>query len=74
MFLFDMTELVEAVEHELAMSRGKPGDKEKLRALMEQFDRKSGQLERYEHLDPNAAYTRNLVATDNRSYALIVLC
>jgi cysteine dioxygenase len=72
--LLDMTELVEAVEHEMAMSGGKLGDKDTLRALMEQFDGKSEHFERYEHLDPNAAYTRNLVATDNRSYALIVLC
>ena len=41
---------------------------------MEQFEGKSEQFSDYVHEDENSAYTRNLVATDNRTFALIVLC
>ena len=69
----DMAHLVDAIEDEMACCGGKPQDKEALRKIMEHFEGREDQFEDYMHVDGSESYTRNLVATDNRSFALILL-
>jgi len=42
--------------------------------LFHQLDLTKEEWHRYEHWNPDKAYTRNLVATDNKTFTLMLLC
>jgi cysteine dioxygenase len=72
--LLCLADLVDEIESELEAHGGVAKDKDKLKSIMERFDGEASESEDYEFFDDDANYTRNLVATDGRTYALIVLC
>jgi len=72
--LLDLEGLVDAIEGELAVHGGFPKDKMKMVKIMERFTGDESEFEEYVHFDDDSKYTRNLVATDGRTYALLVLC
>jgi cysteine dioxygenase len=49
-------------------------NKEAVRTAMLAFDIDSKEWKRYEFWDDKKKYTRNLIATDNQTFALILLC
>ncbi|KAF1776252.1 RmlC-like jelly roll fold [Phytophthora cactorum] len=48
--------------------------KPKLQQLLEDFPVNMEELQRFAHFDPSRNYTRNLISTDNETYALMLLC
>ncbi|KAF4323229.1 hypothetical protein BBO99_00003051 [Phytophthora kernoviae] len=67
--------LVETLERELERDpqiamKNKP----KLQKLLEDFPVNMTELQRFAHFDPSRNYTRNLISTDNETYALMLLC
>ncbi|KAG6580397.1 Cysteine dioxygenase [Phytophthora cinnamomi] len=71
----DLAQLVETLEREL----GRDPDlaikhKPKLQQLLEDFPVNMTELQRFAHFDPSRNYTRNLISTDNETYALMLLC
>lgn len=72
--LLSLPDLVDEIESEIAAHGGKAKDKAKLKEIMERFNGNQSEFEDYQFFDDGSSYTRNLVATDGRTYALIVLC
>ncbi|EGZ29860.1 hypothetical protein PHYSODRAFT_476031 [Phytophthora sojae] len=71
----DLAQLVETLERELGRDpelaiKHKP----KLQQLLEDFPVNMEELQRFAHFDPSRNYTRNLISTDNETYALMLLC
>lgn len=71
----DLSQLVETLERELEVNpevaiKNKP----KLKKLLEDFPVNMKELKRFAHFDPSRNYTRNLISTDNETYALMLLC
>ncbi|KAG1688754.1 hypothetical protein DVH05_008758 [Phytophthora capsici] len=71
----DLAQLVETLERELGRDpeiaiKHKP----KLQKLLEDFPVNMEELQRFAHFDPSRNYTRNLISTDNETYALMLLC
>ncbi|CAI5743505.1 unnamed protein product [Hyaloperonospora brassicae] len=71
----DLTELVETLERELERDPELAiKDKTTIRQLLEDFPVNMNELQHFAHFDPSRNYTRNLISTDNESYALMLLC
>eukprot|EP00808_Paulinella_micropora_P024424 g36708.t1 len=49
-------------------------DKDRIRRAMQDWDHTSLEWKRYEFWDENKLYTRNLIATDNSTFTLMLLC
>eukprot|EP00456_Euglypha_rotunda_P026182 TRINITY_DN2111_c0_g1_i3.p1 TRINITY_DN2111_c0_g1~~TRINITY_DN2111_c0_g1_i3.p1 ORF type:complete len:141 (-),score=29.92 TRINITY_DN2111_c0_g1_i3:11-433(-) len=64
-------ELVEAIS--AATDSGKI-DKDKVRSALEKYSFDLKEWKRYEFWDDKKCYTRNLIATDNETFALMLLC
>jgi cysteine dioxygenase len=69
-----LVELVAQVSAEISAQGGVPDDKKALQAVMERFSGSQREFAKYAHFDRDQNYTRNLVATDGKTFALIVLC
>jgi cysteine dioxygenase len=65
-----LAELVQGLTDTL--SEGK--DMNRVRQLMESYDYELNEWRRFAFWDEKCNYTRNLVATDNRTFTLMVLC
>jgi len=63
--------LVEAIS---AATDGDKIDKEKVRTALEKYSYDLKEWKRYEFWDDKKCYTRNLIATDNETFALMLLC
>ncbi|OQS00826.1 calcineurin-like phosphoesterase [Thraustotheca clavata] len=73
----NLRELVAAIELELQYNNNESLDlsqKSKLQQFLAGYNCDMDELCRYVHFDPSRNYTRNLIATDNTTYALILLC
>ncbi|RLN57572.1 hypothetical protein BBJ28_00018331 [Nothophytophthora sp. Chile5] len=73
----DLAQLVETLERELERSPELPiKNKPKLQQLLEcvNFPVNMAELQQFAHFDPSRNYTRNLISTDNETYALMLLC
>ncbi|KAG7388937.1 Cysteine dioxygenase [Phytophthora pseudosyringae] len=71
----DLAQLVETLERELGQDpelaiKHKP----KLQQLLEDFPVDMEEMQRFAHFDSSRNYTRNLISTDNDTYALMLLC
>lgn len=71
----DLALLVETLERELEHEpdlaiKHKP----RLQRLLEEFPVNMDELQTFAHFDPSRNYTRNLISTDNETYALMLLC
>lgn len=70
-----MSELVDAIGKELAKQKEQgQRDVKKVHTLMEQYDASLNEWKRYAHFDETRSYTRNLIATDNENFTLMLLC
>ncbi|CAK4169316.1 unnamed protein product [Aphanomyces euteiches] len=70
-----LQELVDVIETEIHMNDGIPLHKKKdIQGALMAFDANMDDLKRYALFDPTRYYTRNLISTDNASYALMFLC
>jgi len=49
-------------------------DRQKVQNLMESYDADLNEWKRFEFWDEHKNYTRNLIATDNKTYTLMLLC
>lgn len=57
------------------MKNGKKGaDLEKVREALESYDTDLGEYKRYEYFDKSVPYTRNLIASNDTTFNLILLC
>ena len=70
-----MSELVDAVGKELE-KQAKAGarDVSRVHELMERYDASLNEWKRFAHFDETRCYTRNLIATDNKHFTLMLLC
>lgn len=67
--------LIEGIEKVLV--QGQPTElknRKEVKNLLERFDAGLNELDKYSFFDPNKRYTRNLVATDGKTYTLMLLC
>ncbi|KAF0704761.1 Aste57867_7262 [Aphanomyces stellatus] len=70
-----LAQLVDLVEKEIQLNDGIPlHKKDEIEQALVAFDGNMEDLKRYAHFDPSRNYTRNLISTDNESYALMLLC
>ncbi|KDO19575.1 hypothetical protein SPRG_15156 [Saprolegnia parasitica CBS 223.65] len=71
-----LRDLVAAIEREVQFLDGTIplAQKAKLQEALAAYSGDMDELGRYVHFDPSRNYTRNLIATDNTTYALILLC
>jgi len=65
-----LQELVHSISEEL--NNGK--NMERVRSYMERFDASLGEWKRYAFFDSKCNYTRNLIATDHKTFTLMALC
>lgn len=49
-------------------------DRDKIHALMDAYDASENDWRRFEFWDESKNYTRNLIATDNKTFTLMLLC
>ncbi|TDH68657.1 hypothetical protein CCR75_007473 [Bremia lactucae] len=71
----DLAQLVEKLERELEHDPEIAiKHKIKLQKILENFSLSSEELEHFAHFDLSRNYTRNLISTDNETYALMLLC
>lgn len=72
--VLNLEQLIAAVKAQLSWKKGEiPLQcRLKIKELMRRFDHTSGELSRYAFHDPHK-YTRNLVATDNETFTLLLL-
>merc|ERR1719456_1441905 len=69
-----MPEVVQAIEAEISQQGGRvQEDKNALITLMDRFSGEDVEFADYQYCDSEANYTRNLVASDGATYALICL-
>ncbi|EQC27259.1 hypothetical protein SDRG_14881 [Saprolegnia diclina VS20] len=70
-----LREVVDAIEQVIDLHDKIPLHKmDEVKHALEDFSGDMAELGRYAHFDPSRNYTRNLIATDNESYALMLLC
>ncbi|CAK4086483.1 unnamed protein product [Aphanomyces euteiches] len=70
-----LRELVDTIESEIELHDGIPlHKKDDIKAALAAYVVDMEELKRYAHFDPSRNYTRNLIATDNETYALMLLC
>ncbi|ETV80850.1 hypothetical protein H257_06307 [Aphanomyces astaci] len=70
-----LRELVDVIESEFERQERLPlNKKDDIKNALAAFNVDSNELKRYAHFDPSRNYTRNLIATDNATYALMLLC
>lgn len=68
-------ELVEALQDELGKQHAAAfRDVEAVTRLMQSYDASLNEWKQYALLDESHSYTRNLVATDNQHFTLMLLC
>jgi len=65
-----LQELVHSISQELNTTK----DMSHVRDLMAQFDAEKGEWKRYAFWDAKCNYTRNLIATDHKTFTLMQLC
>lgn len=68
-----LDDLVEDI-HSILTTLGAKKGKELIMDAMGRLDLESGDLDRYKHFDSEKRYTRNLIATDNTTFTLMLLC
>jgi len=56
------------------LNKGKDKDLSKVREAMTSYDASRNEWKRYALVDPEKKYTRNLIATDNQTFTLMLLC
>ncbi|ETV97889.1 hypothetical protein H310_09211 [Aphanomyces invadans] len=70
-----LRELVHAIEAEFEHHERLPlNKKDDIKKALASLHADLDELKRYAHFDPSRNYTRNLIATDNQTYALMLLC
>ncbi|RHY43461.1 hypothetical protein DYB34_012801 [Aphanomyces astaci] len=70
-----LQELVEVIDMETQLKEGIAlHKKDDIKQALVDFDGNMDVLRRYAKFDPTRNYTRNLISTDNTSYALMLLC
>lgn len=71
----DLEGLLEVLDEELIKENDTPlWQKTRIEAALNQYSGDFKELQRYIFFDPLKNYTRNLIATDNKTYAVMLLC
>lgn len=74
----DLNGLLERIETELSSSDVDPNTplskRERIETALRRYCGHMDELQRYALFDKSKKYTRNLIATDNATYALMLLC
>jgi cysteine dioxygenase len=68
-------DLVKAIEEEMNGEAGVPLEKRsRIESALRNYKATCGDWRRYRYVDERKRYTRNLIATDNKTFALMLLC
>ena len=71
----DLSALIEVIEEELQAETAAPlWKKAKIEAALKNYAGSMDELSRYALFDEHKNYTRNLIATDNETYSLMLIC
>jgi len=69
-----LAQLVTTITQELSGKKSTDINVERIQTIMRNFDASLGEWKRYAFWDKNKLYTRNLIATDNETFTLMLLC